>query len=70
MDALQRHLVSAQIHVSFKKVIYSSIKWSVLAHFLTPNFTPKILTHKILTPNFTPRILTHKILIPNAHTLK
>ena len=29
----------------------SSIKWTVLAHFLTLNFTPKILTHKILTPN-------------------
>ena len=29
----------------------SSVKWSVLAHFLTPNFTPKILTHKILTPD-------------------
>ena len=30
---------------------YSSIKWTVLGHFLMPNFTPKILTHKILTPN-------------------
>ena len=29
----------------------SSVKWSVLAHFLTPNFTLKILTHKILMPN-------------------
>ena len=23
----------------------SSIKWTVLGHFLTPNFTPKTLTH-------------------------
>ena len=29
----------------------SSIKWIRLAHFLTPNFTPKILTYKILMPN-------------------
>ena len=32
-------------------VYINSIKWIRLAHFLTPNFTPKILTHKILTPN-------------------
>ena len=32
-------------------LVDSSIKWTVLAHFLTPNFTPKILTHKILMPN-------------------
>ena len=29
----------------------SSIKWILLAHFITPNFTPKIITHKIPTPN-------------------
>ena len=29
----------------------SSIKWIRLAHFLTPNFTPKIFTHKIFMPN-------------------
>ena len=33
------------------KVSASSIKWTVLAHFLTPNFTPKILTHKIPASN-------------------
>ena len=42
----------------------SSIKWTILAHFLMPNFTPKILMHKILTP----KILAHKILTPNFHT--
>ena len=31
--------------------IRSSIKWGFIAHFLTPNFTPKILMHKIPTPN-------------------
>ena len=47
--------IQKKIHGSGVKLIIeqedNSIKWTVLAHFLTPNFTPKILTHKILTPN-------------------
>ena len=42
----------------------SSVKWTVLAHFLTPNFTPKNLTHdnKIFFFSFVFSILT-----PNTH---
>ena len=43
-DCIDHNLLIAKLNVS-------SIKWTVLAHFLMPNFTPKILTHKILTPN-------------------
>ena len=45
------------------------VKWSVLGHFLTPNFTPKNLTHdnKIFFYLFLHLILKPKILTPNTH---
>ena len=50
------------------KIRVSSIKWSVLAHFLTPNFTPKNLTYdnRIFFFNFF-SMLSPKILTPNTH---
>ena len=38
-------------HMSTIDLVKSSIKWGFIAHFITPNFTPKIPTHKIPTPN-------------------
>ena len=48
-SSVERKTYKDEVGLLFK--YYSSIKWTVLGHFLMPNFTPRILTHKILTPN-------------------
>ena len=37
--------LSVSYDYDLSPVIVSSIKWTVPGHFLTPNFTPKNLTH-------------------------
>ena len=55
MSGYIKYFENGEKNMSFKiddeSVYVSSIKWIRLAHFLTPNFTPKIITPKILTPN-------------------
>ena len=48
-DSSEPFIDVSNFEIKYSEV--SSIKLTVLAHFLTPNFTPKIMTHKILTPN-------------------